>query len=452
MIETEQDLQTFQTENKFGDLIVHAVPADDDKHPCATKACLIFLRNISTSKTYYFSICHPDSVPTISYVRFLEVLRELATHFWALDKKTFDQLVTLPDVLDGNLASYLTDNTILELSEYDTTAHKMVKRNSIGHRQINQAIPLFKLKESFDEMAYDLTPIIQNMVLNETVSYFNFFIIKTLGMVEQQGIFVDREKFKEHFDTECDLNGFVHSQYNVYTSTGRPSNRFGGINYAALNQTDGSRSCFRSRYGDDGRIVVIDYTAFHPRIISNLTEYPIPVDTDIYEYLAKLYFQKRTVDETDIANAKQLTFRQLYGGVEDKYAHIKYLANLKTYINQQWEFFQKHGYVETPLFKRKITTYHIQEPNPTKIFNYLLQAVEGEIAIPKVQTVLEYLHKTGKKTKGILYTYDSMIYDFHRLDGVETLVEIQRIMSGNGIFPMKTYIGKTYQDVKLVSI
>jgi hypothetical protein len=76
--------------------------------------------------------------------------------------------------------------------------------------------------------------------------------------------------------------------------------------------------------------------------------------------------------------------------------------------------------------------------------------VEGEIAIPRVQMVIEYLK--DKKTKAILYTYDAVLYDFHKDDGLETLNEIRRLMSMNGMFPMKTYIGESYQEVKMVSI
>ena len=42
--------------------------------------------------------------------------------------------------------------------------------------------------------------------------------------------------------------GEVHSEYNIYTSTGRPSNRFGGTNFAALNKKDGSRKQYISRF------------------------------------------------------------------------------------------------------------------------------------------------------------------------------------------------------------
>ncbi len=448
MIETKHDLKTFCSENTKGELILHIVPADDSVHVCATKPCVIFIRNLYTSKTYYFSFCHPDSVPSIRKEEFWDALWALSLRSWALDKKAFNQYADVSSVLDGNLAGYLTDNTLLDVSDYDTVAHQIIRRYANGHRQLNQVIPLFKLKESFDDMADDLEAIVKKVDIDFPFISFNSLILNTLGRIEEQGIFVNREKFKAHFDVEVGEDGIVYSRYNVYTATGRPSNSFGGINYAALKKDDGSRSCFCSRFGKDGRIVVIDYTAFHPRIISTLTNHPIPLDVEVYEYLAKLYFQKKVVDETDVTNAKQLTFRQLYGGVEEKYAHIKYLANLKTFIDEKWEFFQKHGYVETPIFHRRITEHHIKDPNPTKLFNYLLQAVEGEIAIPKIKEVLDYL--LIKKSKAVLYTYDAMIFDFHKADGIETLKEIRKIMSGNGMYPMKTYVGETYQDVVLV--
>ena len=315
---------------------------------------------------------------------------------------------------------------------------------------MNLAIPLLKHKETFDAIADDVTELIRTFTPGVDFLRFNELIIGTLGKLESQGIFVDQTLFKERFDIDVGPSGIVHSQYYVYTSTGRPSNRFGGVNYAALGHTDGSRKCFCSRYGKDGKIVVVDYTAFHPRIICTLTKYPIPSDVNIYEYLAKLYFQKKIVDETDISNAKQLTFRQLYGGVEEKYSHIKWLANLKTFIDEQWAFFQEHGYVLTPIFKREITNKHITDPNPAKLFSYILQAVEGEIAIPRLRKILEYLY--NKKTKAILYVYDSILLDFHKDDGIKTLNEIRKIMSWDDRFPVKTYVGDNYHDVKLVSI
>ncbi len=450
MIETTTDCTRFQLEDTGGEWIVHIVPVEVDQHPTVNSPSILFIRNISTGRTYYFAFNHPDSVPIVTHSWFIHEFLMNDRRKWAFDKKAFDQMLRLPNVCDANLVGYLKNNEIVELPDYDTPAHHLVRRNAGAHPKVNLAIPLMKHKEAFDEMADDLTKLIKNYKVDDSFTRFNDLIIGTLGMLEQQGIFVNRNLFSERYKIDPGPSGIVHSQYNVYTSTGRPSNRFAGVNYAALNQSDGTRKCFRSRYGKDGRMVVLDYTAFHPRIISHLTKYDLPISIDIYEYLAKLYFHKKVVDETDIKEAKVLTFRQVYGGVEEKYTHIKYLSNLKSFIDEQWAFFQKNGYILTPFFKRKITAQHIIDPNPPKVFNYILQATEGELSIPKVKTVLAYLQ--GKQTKAVLYTYDAILYDFHKDDGYETLKELRRIMSFDGRFPMKTYIGETYGDVRLVTL
>lgn len=281
MIESIIDLNRFQAENADDDWIVHVIPEDDTVHPMETKACILFIRTISGGNTYYYSFTHPDSVPSINSEYFIhEILLRMKHKIWAIDKKALEQSVSIPNIRDINLIEFLQDNSILELSDYDTPAHYLIRSNSSGHKKINLAIPLLKHKETFDEMADDVTVMINKLgdIYNNNEAYtrFNDIIIGTLGKLESNGIFVDRELFKKRFNIDVGARGITYSKYNTFTSTGRPSNSYNGVNYAALNHTDGTRKCFCSRHGKDGKIVVIDYTAFHPQIISTLTKYPIP--------------------------------------------------------------------------------------------------------------------------------------------------------------------------------
>jgi len=448
MIETPTDLIRFQLENQVGDWIVHVVPVADI-HPVISTSSLLFIRNILTGKTYYYSFNHPDSKPC--NLLFDEIIRKSSNRKWALDKKAFDQMFRgVSNTLDANALAWMCGEDVLELSEYDTPAHYLIRKNAAGHERLNLVIPLMKHKEMFDDLANDLSELIKDFSPDSTFTRFNDLIIGTLGDLETQGISVDPTLFRERYKQEPEINNMVHSQYNVYTSTGRPSNSFNGVNYAALNQSDGTRKCFRSRYGADGCMAVLDYTSFHPRIVSHMVKHEVPLDVDIYAYLAKLYFHKKDVDETDVKNSKSLTFRQFYGGIEDKYLHIKYLANIKSFTEEQWELFNTRGYVETPFFKRRITSKHISEPNPPKVFNYILQATEGELSIPKVKSVLAHL--VGKQTKAVLYTYDAILYDFYKPEGMKLLRELKSIMSFDGRFPMKAYIGETYNDMKLITL
>jgi hypothetical protein len=440
----------FHEQNVEDDLIVHAVPVENATHPVINKPSILFIRNARTGVTYTIPIEHPDSVQQYSIHKFVaDFISPYRGKIWALDKKVFGHLTGIPNVFDINFLNHIqTSETFVE-SDYDTRAHFLIRKNSGIHPRINLAIPLLKHKEAFNNFADDSTELLKQYPPDVGFIKFNDLIIETLRLLEANGLFVDRELFKQRFGIDVGSAGIVHSQYNVYTATGRPSNRFDSVNYAALNSEDCTRKCFRSRWGDDGRLIAIDYTTFHPRIVTYLTKYSLSSDINIYEYLAQLYFQKKSVDDIDIDEAKTLTFRQLYGGVEDKYSHIKWLASLKSYIGSLWECFQRDGYITTPLFQRKITNKHILDPNPPKVFNYILQATEGEISIPRLRMVMDFLK--SKRTRPILYTYDAVLYDFHKEDGKETLAEIRRIMSFDNKFPTKTYIGDTYHKMNHIA-
>ena len=71
MIETLEDSNKFELENLEGDWIVHVVPIEDFTHPVDNSISVLFIRNTSTSKTYYFSFDHPDSRPTLDKTYFL---------------------------------------------------------------------------------------------------------------------------------------------------------------------------------------------------------------------------------------------------------------------------------------------------------------------------------------------------------------------------------------------
>jgi hypothetical protein len=331
----------------------------------------------------------------------------------------------------------------VEEFSYETPAHKFVYRTKRGCGDLNKVVPILKHKEVFESLCGEFFSI-DTETIDDGYKMENDYIIDTLAELEANGIYVNAECFTKHFDARIQPDGLVYSKYNIYTSTGRPSNHFDGVNYAALNKDNGVRKCFVSRHGEDGMMVLVDYSAFHPRIICNLVNFPMGVDEDIYKYLGEMYF-KRPVTEYDMEEIKSITMRQLYGGVEEKYEHIKYLNNLKEFKNSNWEYFKNNGYVLTPVFLRKITKEHLHDANPNKLFNYILQATETETALSAVQYVNRYLR--DKKTKAVLYTYDSVLFDFCYEDGMEVFRDIIKIMKVGNKFPVKVYTGESYDSV-----
>jgi len=449
MIESWSQWTNFVSTSMSDDLLLHVVPLHDNIHSAENSPCILFIKNLRQNQIYYYGFGHPDikSFQPLNHQKVLDDLNAMKGIKWVIDKKSFMHMVPLQGLLDVGFAGYLRNNKVFEVSEFETFAHALIRKNFLGRPGFGKFVPLVKHLESFSELCETCEKIIKTAVVDDAFRKFNTLIIEPLAEIEKHGLTIDPTAFKEYFGNILINSGKVFTQYNVYTSTGRPSNRFGGINYAALNKNDGSRGVFISRFGSSGKLVLIDYSAFHPRIIAFLTHYDLKPEIDIYEYLAKLYFSKSVVDEADIADAKQITFRQLYGGVEEKYSHIKYFSHLKEFISYHWGFFNEHGYVETPIFKRKITNKHIQSPKPATVFNYLLQATEGELSIPILGNVNEYLR--SKKTKTILYTYDSILFDYCLDDG-PIMPEVKRLMSLDGKFPMKWYMGDNYHAMELL--
>ena len=54
----------------------------------------------------------------------------------------------------------------------------------------------------------------------------------------------------------------------------------------------------------------------------------------------------------------------------------------------------------------------------------------------------------GKKSRIILYTYDSILVDYHKDDGKETLLEIKRLLEESFGFKVTVKHGLNYNSLK----
>jgi DNA polymerase I-like protein with 3'-5' exonuclease and polymerase domains len=281
--------------------------------------------------------------------------------------------------------------------------------------------------------------------------FTNDTMVNLFSKLENNGLAVDSEKFLDFFGDEQTVhirNNIVYTQYNFLTSTGRPSNRFGGVNYAALKKEGGERTSFVSRFGKDGNLVMMDYSAFHPRLIAHLSNFDMEKSVNPYEYLAQHYFNKTNIDAEDIAVSKGFTFTQIYGGIDKRWLHIPYFHKTQEYINHRWKFFVENGYIETPKYGRKIKLCHIGDPSPNKLFNYILQAYETEMAVETLGELMGFL-KDVTTAIPVLYTYDSVLFDVHKQHGEDIIKKVKSIMEKNDL-PVKVYVGDNYDAMKHV--
>lgn len=449
VIKSDSQYKQFLQENNNCDLICDVIQTDDRYHPCVSRISLLCVYNIQKQLTYTISVNHNDCLYKINKQQLIDDLNNLVGKKWVFDKKKFSQLLSINNLYDINIIFFISDGKVDDYSECDTVTHNFYKQKYTNYSDVNNIIPLTLHIEKFEKMCVESLKRVRNIRLDQSFTELNGTITENLKILEINGLKVDEEKFLSCFRDKNPkvVDGYVYTQYNLYTSTGRPSNRFGNVNYSALNKENGCRSSFVSRHGDDGMLFMIDYSAYHPHIVAQLINYNLP--SNAYEYLGRYYYGKEELLPEEIKTSKNVTFHCMYGTIPDELLEIPYYKKMKEYINHRWEFFNQYGYVETPVFKRQITKNHIHEPNPNKLFNYILQASETEFGIYSLASVNEYLK--DKKTKAILYTYDSILFDVHKDDKKDTLCDIKRLMSNNK-FPVKCYIGKNYNDMTIVNI
>ena len=275
----------------------------------------------------------------------------------------------------------------------------------------NDLIPIWKHYEQFEDW--------KKIFGDSKISKFSQLYSKSLGWVEKNGLYTNM--------------GYEYTRYNPLTITSRPSNTFKGTNYAALKKDDGVRSRFISRF-ENGKLYQLDFDGYHIRLIAKLIGVDIPLDKKAHEWLANQYGK-------DLSEAKSITFRQLYGGVEDEYYHIPFFKKTSDYINSMWLDFLRNREVVTPILQRKIK--FDENLNKNKLFNYVLQALETERNI----LILDKLSKINlnQKSVPILYTYDSILFDVDENED-NYIKEVKRIMEKDG-FPTQLEVGNNYDNM-----
>jgi hypothetical protein len=167
--------------------------------------------------------------------------------------------------------------------------------------------------------------------------------------------------------------------------------------------------------------VEFDYSAYHPRIIAKAIGYEFEIDP---------------YDEVP----KEIMFQNLYGGIRDEYAWFPFFAKLSEWLDNQWTEFLDTNRLKLP-WGTNIYKVRIENPNKNKILSYLIQAYETYYNTLTLERVLKLLD--GKKTKIVLYTYDSILLDVAKEDVKTLLPLIKNELEADG-FPTRMSVGENY--------
>jgi hypothetical protein len=414
------------------------VLADANLHAAVNKITCIYVYT-EDSVERIVPIHHTEQITGFSehLQRFLQL-----DNIFVYDKKQWIQMNGNSAVWDIKTLWWYTYSEAYDESHYPTAAHQFYWRRHTALPNVNAVIPLMQHLAMCQKIRKYAWPMCVNAKLDVSYLKFNETYPVIFSQIEQSGLRVT-EEFRM---PELVTNGFVYSQYNYHTVTGRPSNAARGFNFAAMNKEDGTRSAFCSRF-DNGALVEMDFDSYHVRLIARIVGYDFP-DSSVHDYLAKYYFGD-SVTDAQREESKQITFRLLYGGIDKEFLTIPFFEQVNDFVYRLWAKWKASGCVETPILGRKICKDAVQNMTANKLFNYYLQALETEVSVQKLQQVQQLLTKYN--TCMILYTYDSVLFDVPITEAQEIVPEIKSILE-SGKFPVKVKVGNIYSKMKTISL
>ena len=399
LIENSKQFEVLKNSG-FKEAFVEIIPNNPYQHPIENSICAFYVRPIQGHKGYILPISHTECGTLFEDDVYLW-LKGLET-IYVRDKKEFLHYTIFKQLID----------VTLHLPPYilpKTTAHTILYSRFPDLLTINQIVPITKHYEVCEQVYDDLEHRI-NTALNP---FYNDRATLVFNAIERNGIKIDKNEFKKHFYEIEDE--FIYTQYNFKTLTTRPSNKFNGVNYAALPKDNGCRASFIPR---NDCFFEFDISAYHPTLSARLVDYDFGKG-DIHENFAKMY-------NVDYAKAKELTFKQLYGGVFDNYKDLPFFVATSEYIRTNWEKYQTEGKLICPISNYEFKSDELENMNPQKLFNYVLQNMETSVNIQILYRILKLLK--GKNTKLVLYTYDSFLFDVDNNE-IEILEQIKGVFN-----------------------
>lgn len=415
IIENNKDLKKFLKEYQSKDSIILPISSDENKHPLDTDICLLYVNTFDNE--YILPIKHNEclniDLPNL----------KSDTKKYTIDRKKLLHFLDLENVIDVNMLNYMNTGVGLDLDNLDTDAHSFLNMRFYKKPNINRVIPVLKHLDKCRAVVRMLKDIIENNEQSVNMSYNNE-ILDNLSFIEKNGLVT--------------TEGKVFSEYNLYTSTGRPSNRFGGINFAALNKKDGSRKKFISRF-KNGVLVEMDFDAYHLRLIADKVDYEFPKGS-VHEHMAEFY-------GVGYDEAKALSFQYLYGYIPQDVVEINpYFSKVHDYIQELWNIYKNSDFIESYIYKRQIYKKNLVDMNANKLFNYTIQLMETENNMRVLSKLIPEIK--DYQSKLILYSYDSFLLDFNMADGLDYLVKIKDILEQDGRYPVKVSWGINYHEMK----
>jgi hypothetical protein len=418
LIETQEQFEELESSILTG-VVAIPIHRHPEQHPAIYAPLCLYLKDVDTENSFLINFYHSEAMQ-ISTEKVLDWLKTVDT-IYTLDRKAFNYFYHGTNT-----------NTLPEIKHKTSQAINYFSRRHYNDPDLGNIIPIVKHYEDCEKIATELLKELPTYKPDE----FRKEAEDVFWEIERNGLKVTNS-MEEYFKIERPFlslyNNHILTQYNLNNITGRPSNNFNSINFAALTKDNGCRSIFIPR---NEVFMEIDLVAYHPTLISKLVGYNSPTG-DIYEDFGKVYGMDRK-------EAKGLVFKQLYGNVFDEYKDFEFFKLTTEYIEEIWKKYQSQGYIRGVHGKYTFEEAKLVNMNPQKLFNYLIQNYETVNNIMLLKDIFKVLK--GRRSKIVLYTYDAILLDLSREDK-DAIRKIVNIFKEDGL-RITMNVGSNYNTLE----
>jgi hypothetical protein len=429
IIEEENKLQRLEQLVRLG-CYVDVISSNNNVHSKLTSLVAVYIRLLGSKNGYIIPVDHTEGI-NVAKERISLILSK-ASKLYTVNKKDLLYHFNLQAATDLSLLYSMVEYERLEYARETNKVNYFYNKHRDFH-SVNKIIPISILYDNCENIFKQVQKVIDYKIPSG-FDFYNSTATNVFYLLEQEGLGIYYEAFNKLFTPKNPLfsidNNIVYTSYNLYNATSRPTNAFNSVNFAAIPKTAEHRKCFRPQ-GD--YFVEFDFDGYHLRLLSEQIGYTL-TEESAHKQLAKLYFEKDEITEEEYNQAKQINFHAIYGKIPDKWAFLDIFERIDKYIKRLWEGFENDGEILAPISGKPFTT-KLKDMNPQKLMNYVMQSLETSRNILILKEVLRYLK--NKKSNIVLYTYDALLFDFHKEDGKQTLEDIKEILSENGKYPVK---------------
>jgi hypothetical protein len=445
-VEDKFEFQSFLLEYRKNTNFIYVRLSDEEKHVMNNRISFIYVK--SKTNEWIINVNNGDGLGI--KVEALEQLLDTHNTQFIFNYKAVLQILPFTKGLDIDLARFI-EYGYHDIELGDNQLNQFYKSKFKSEPYLNDSIPMVKQIELIQQYVSKFSINIDK----NTIQYIDD-VTKAFSYIESSGLKIDGDYVLTYNPVHLTKDNMVYTQYNLMTSTLRPSNRYGGVNYAALKKDTGERKAFISRF-DDGELISCDFEAYHPRLLMDII-YQMKLNStanvkemqwmkDFYGSGLDFYTWIGNQIGIDDRNAvKTLIFQNLYGGIRSELLGIQYFKEIQHLTDLLSETIVKNKAIFTHSYHIQFGIERLEPITPAKVLNYYIQAYETERNIRKILKIKEKLE--GKHTKLILYTYDAFVFDVHPTEKQYLYSDIIPLLRGGfGRYEVKTTTGKNYDEL-----